>query len=624
MADTTESLKSEVSRLREALVQAERSLQIERTNRGGSNSNSSSSPGGDSTSADLQVKLAAAFTKISSLEREVDTKQRLLEDAASETERVRDDLERVVKELVARNNSLGAELRKINDQHDREISEVLQAHERTVAELTDCRRQLSILREAQSTSTAQIATNASINRELAEECETHRQRRQAAEAALHETQRAMEELRLSESDARADVDELLGKLQRADSHLLQLTEEATAASITASRLKAHAQQLQSERDTLSRKHDELISRIKTPSIALTDLIRNLMRDVDAALRDAQNIMQQKHNNNHRSSTPSWFDDSNSDHHHNHNHNSVPRLWPSNSELDDASCIVLALQRASEVVPVLTDDIAAVRRSITESLRRETDEVQQLDVLKDALNAERSHVAELAESARGTAEQTKRQEEEIVRLNSALQDSAQWMAEAAQIGEERARRAESLALTIRSLENERNQLMTEVTRLREELQHAKLLNEVSSGSLAGANLINNNNGSNNSSSSHHNNNYHQYQGYLSSSSATTGNQSAPQHGAYYSPSHSVRNLASSSYTASAPPPSNSSYSQQQSHQQMHPSFTATTSSSSGGINNNINGIRGGNTTSSSWENTFAAARQSTASKHQQQQQQQLRR
>jgi chromosome segregation ATPase len=612
-------LEAEVSRLRAALVQAERSSQIAASTSSSSsainNNRAGSLPsgGGDATSsADLQVKLAAAFTKISSLEREVDTKQRLVEDAHAETERVRDSTERVVAELVAKNQQLASDLRRVSDEHEREIAEVLRAHEATVAELTDCRRQLAMLREAQSTATAQIATGAAINRELAEECDAHKQRRHAAEAALHETQRALEELRLSEADARADVDDLLHKIERADSHLVQLTEEATAASVTASRLKAHAQQLQSERDALQRRQDELVARIKTPSIALTDLIRSLMRDVDAALRDAQNVMEKgnsnsnmnsknNNNNNHRSSTPSWFE--HGENNNNSTYDAVPRLWPANAEgqLDDASCIVLALQRASEVIPVLTDDIAAVRRSIGEALRREGDEAQQLHVLRDALSAERAHVAELADAARTAAEQGRRHEDEIAKLNAALHDSAQWMAEAAQIGEERARRAEHLALTIRGLENERNQLLTEVTRVRDELQHAKLLNEVSSGSLAGANLLS-------QISSQQNHNYisggsgggggiggggYEHQHHLSSSSSNYNN----NNNNYYSPSSNVRNLANSA----------------------NPYLSRDLNSNSNNNNQNQNFSRTApNNNNPSWETTFAAAKQTVASKQQQQQ------
>jgi chromosome segregation ATPase len=437
---------------------------------------------------DTQVKLAAALTRISSLEREVDTKQRLLEDAAAETERVRDGLERLIKELVAKNRTMDDQLRRVQAQHEQEMTDVLHAHERTVADLTDTRKQNSVLRESQSTLHAQLATNAAINRDMAEELEVHKARRQAADAALAETQRAMEDLRHSEQDARSDVDDLIVKLQRADQHLVQLTEEATAASVTASRLKAHAQQLQAERDAAQRATQELTARIKAPSQTLAEQVRQLMRDVDSALRDAQNVIDGKSSGArrspstaHRSATPAWMDGADGVAGQLH----APRLWPSNAEgLDDASCIVLALQRVSDVVPVLSEDIALVRRTINESLRREGDEQQQLNVVRDALNAERSHVAELADAARNSAELLKRSEDEGARLKAALADSAQWMAEAAQIGEERARRAENLAMTIRSLEAERTQLIHEVTRLREELNHAKLLSDVSASGHAG--------------------------------------------------------------------------------------------------------------------------------------------
>lgn len=439
---------------------------------------------------DTQVKLAAALTRISSLEREVDTKQRLLEDAAAETERVRDGLERVIKELVAKNRTMDNDLRRIQAQHESEMTDVLRAHESTVADLTDSRKQNAVLREANTTHTAQLATASAINRDMSEDLEMLKHRRLSAEQALLETQRQLEMQAAEAEDARRDVDDMIQRLQRADQHLVTLTEEATASSVTASRLKAHAQQLASERDAALRGKEELVMRIKQPAASLAELVRNLMRDVDAALRDAQGVIDggkgaaassgRSPSRTHRSSTPAWMEDGSADSH--HHHLSLPRLWPSNTEgLDDASCIVLALSRIADVVPVLSEDIALVRRTISETLRREGDEQQQLNVVRDALSAERAHVAELADAARNGAEALKQAEAETASLRAALQDTSQWMAEAAQIGEERARRAENLALTIRSMEQERSQLVREVTTLREELHHAKLLSDVSSAS-----------------------------------------------------------------------------------------------------------------------------------------------
>lgn len=395
------------------------------------------------------VRLSA---QIAQLQKELSTKDNELATSLKEAQFMRDNLERVVKELVDRNRRTDEEAKRRSSQHEKDLSDLLAEHQRRIAEVGEMRRELQQSKEDRQLLDAQVAHGKQLNKELTDDIDSLRNKVLAAEAAFEEVQHEAKELRRQEEDMRADIDELLGKLGKADGHIQRLTDEASTANLTALKLRHQLELAEDDCSVLRRDKEELLRRLTPLLRAAGDQVDTLAATVDQVLSaTAQEAAQE---NGYHSS-------------HTSNAKAVQfKCWPdalsgatagTSASPDDSgapsveSQLLMCALRLRDVTSLIGEDLSLVQRSVADAHHRLREALRREAVLDDTFKAERAHVLELATRAGDLEAEISRSEEQRKTIERTLVESSQWMSEAVAMGEERTRRVEMLVAERTGLE-----------------------------------------------------------------------------------------------------------------------------------------------------------------------------
>lgn len=406
---------------------------------------------------ELEVSNTRLQGQVTTLQKEAKNRDADSSSASKDAQFQKENLERVIKELVERNKRLEEESKRRSAKSEAELKEMIRHSEGSMQDLLEARRNLQAFKEEKSVFEAQLAHSKAVNHDLLDEIEALKRKAREAENACDEARRDLDAGRDREDDLRADVDELLSKLSRADSHIQRMTEEAAAANVAMMKLRHQSEVLEEEMANVKRNSDELQQRL-TPMIRATcDETDRLLSSLEDAMRGLAGLVAVGVPGADVSSLL-------------HDRAGRRVCWPVNDVDPDASNaesgkLLLASVRLRDAIATAAEDSIWLLRGMSEETSKKSDRLRAEVILEDSIKAERAHVMELATKLNEAEKALRETEHQRRAAEQSMLESSQWMSEAVALGEERSKRVETLVDDKRRLESTVEQQLRDLDHLK---------------------------------------------------------------------------------------------------------------------------------------------------------------
>ena len=376
---------------------------------------------------DIEMSNNRLQSRVAQLTRELSAKDEELHSALKKNSDQKENLERIIKELVDKHKRTEDEHRRRFANAEEEIRQLLDEHRRQAADTVEARRQQALLRDEINELEAQIDNAKAINQDLLRDIESLRRRNEAAEEHMREAERYQR----AEAEARNDLDVLVAKLEKADSHIQKLSDEAAAHHVTVVKLRHQAELAEDASHTARREKQEFHSRVAQLLESIAEETDRLVIEVDGTVESLQTLVSVgTGNNSHtagRRALKARF-------------GSTLR---SDGDANSEQGILATAMQVRDALSMSREDIIVVQRGIVEEAIHKRDVGQKDAVVEEMLRSERAHIIELSAKNAELESQLVGEHSRATELERSLEETSRWMAEAVALGDERTQRMESV-------------------------------------------------------------------------------------------------------------------------------------------------------------------------------------
>ena len=406
-------------------------------------------PGGTAKQHELELEVQRLISRNTVLEKEASVKDSELHKSLQESRALRSGMEKVIRELLEKNKALDDDARRKISNAEDVLKAAISERDKYAFDAQQQRREASQLQSELLSRQSEIATAKATNQHLVAEVEELHSRLAELEQSEHAHAQEAEGLRRAEDDTRHSLDLAIEKLDKADKHIQQLSDEAAHTSIELIKYRHEVESATGEVLNQRKEREEFSLRVGQLVLSVAEACDIVTAECDM-LVDTAKAQQQT------SSRGGGGGDQ-------HQGGGSKRLLHKgrlaaaaaavNAANDDdeaanpgrqAEVVALTtLMRIRDALSLSRDDISVASKAFVEYGRHNRELQRRQDILAEAIQQERQSLIEGAERLASAEDALVEERKKCAAAEQSLLDATQWMEEAAKLGDERTRRTEAL-------------------------------------------------------------------------------------------------------------------------------------------------------------------------------------